>query len=675
MTDKEVLEQIKQSAKQIEIPDSITPERLSEKLRSPKKPSPFRHISLRNAVSAAAVLLFCGILSGVAWNMERLKPDNPALSKASPKTEAISENKNTGASPASGDAYAEPKQDAGTLYTVAKSYDEIYQALESAQSQQAMMRKDSGLGIMQYAEKEVETAAADSSTNGSVDLASPKNNYSTTNLQTEGVDESDYIKTDGRYIYTVAERKILITDTADGAPKAAGSIAPELGPADSILELYVDNGSLLLLVQRQDASFDMDTTYMIDEGETPKQLFQSQSAVILYIYDISDPLSPKLSGAVEQDGFYKTSRKIGDLVYLFTENPYPRNTETGRDKWIPSINGGQIPYGNIYLPKEGGSSELILASFHIQKPEEVIDQMMILHNDVNVYVGPDSLYLYEYDYSSEETITHIAKFALNDGKMNAVNAASARGEIYDTFAIHEYQNTLRVLTTSLKAGETSNNLFLFDEKMELTGTLDSIAVGEQIYAARFMGTTAYFITYRNTDPLFAVDLSDVSNPVLLGELKITGFSDYLHMWDEGHLLGIGYETDPETGEQKGIKLVMFDISNPAELKVIDSVILDEYYYTPASYDYKSVLVNSGKNLIGFSGHFDPKENGFYIGYQLYSWEDGHFAKKLSEPLDVSSETIRGIYIGNYFYIATPQEIISFDIENAYKKESSLTLQE
>ena len=385
MTDKEVLEQIKQSAKQIEIPDSITPERLSEKLRSPKKPSPFRHISLRNAVSAAAVLLFCGILSGVAWNMERLKPDNPALSKASPKTEAISENKNTGASPPSGDAYAEPKQDAGTLYTVAKSYDEIYQALESAQSQQAMMRKDSGLGIMQYAEKEVETAAADSSTNGSVDLASPKNNYSTTNLQTEGVDESDYIKTDGRYIYTVAERKILITDTADGAPKAAGSIAPELGPADSILELYVDNGSLLLLVQRQDASLDMDTTYMIDEGETPKQLFQSQSAVILYIYDISDPLSPKLSGAVEQDGFYKTSRKIGDLVYLFTENPYPRNTETGRDKWIPSINGGQIPYGNIYLPKEGGSSELILASFHIQKPEEVIDQMMILHNDVNVY--------------------------------------------------------------------------------------------------------------------------------------------------------------------------------------------------------------------------------------------------------------------------------------------------
>ena len=469
MTDKEVLEQIKQSAKQIEIPDSITPERLSEKLRSPKKPSPFRHISLRNAVSAAAVLLFCGILSGVAWNMERLKPDNPALSKASPKTEAISENKNTGASPASGDAYAEPKQDAGTLYTVAKSYDEIYQALESAQSQQAMMRKDSGLGIMQYAEKEVETAAADSSTNGSVDLASPKNNYSTTNLQTEGVDESDYIKTDGRYIYTVAERKILITDTADGAPKAAGSIAPELGPADSILELYVDNGSLLLLVQRQDASLDMDTTYMIDEGETPKQLFQSQSAVILYIYDISDPLSPKLSGAVEQDGFYKTSRKIGDLVYLFTENPYPRNTETGRDKWIPSINGGQIPYGNIYLPKEGGSSELILASFHIQKPEEVIDQMMILHNDVNVYVGPNSLYLYEYDYSSEETITHIAKFALNDGKMNAVNAASARGEIYDTFAIHEYQNTLRVLTTSLKAGETSNNLFLFDEKMDHNG--------------------------------------------------------------------------------------------------------------------------------------------------------------------------------------------------------------
>ena len=97
------------------------------------------------------------------------------------------------------------------------------------------------------------------------------------------------------------------------------------------------------------------------------------------------------------------------------------------------------------------------------------------------------------------------------------------------------------------------------------------------------------MTYRNMDPLFAVDLSDDTNPKILGELKITGFSEYLHFWGEDKLVGIGYETDPDTGAQEGLKITMFDISDPADLKEIKTLVLKNVDYSQALYNYKSVL--------------------------------------------------------------------------------------
>ena len=133
---------------------------------------------------------------------------------------------------------------------------------------------------------------------------------------------------------------------------------------------------------------------------------------------------------------------------------------------------------------------------------------------------------------------------------------------------------------------STNRLYTFDENLKQAGILDHIAEGEEIYAARYLGDTVYFITYRNTDPLFAVDLSDLSNPKLLGELKITGFSEYLHFWEDDKLLGIGFETDPDTGRTKGLKLVMFDISDPVNLKAVDSLTINNCYHSPALYNYK-----------------------------------------------------------------------------------------
>lgn len=200
---------------------------------------------------------------------------------------------------------------------------------------------------------------------------------------------------------------------------------------------------------------------------------------------------------------------------------------------------------------------------------------MILSQYVDIYVSESAFYLYQRKGYWDDVVTQIAKFDLSDGKMNAVGAVSANGRVTDTFAVNECEGKLRVLTSGQNAvsGEAENNLYLFDENLNLTGKIEGLAQGEEIYAARYLGNMAYFVTYRNTDPLFAVDLSDDKNPKVLGELKISGFSEYLHFWGEDKLVGIGYETDEKTGEHAGIKITMFDISDSSSLKEMNSLVL------------------------------------------------------------------------------------------------------
>ena len=136
--------------------------------------------------------------------------------------------------------------------------------------------------------------------------------------------------------------------------------------------------------------------------------------------------------------------------------------------------------------------------------------------------------------------------------------------------------------------------------MKGSGIIEDLAFGESIQSARFLGDTGYFVTYKQVDPLFSVDLKDPENPKVIGELKVTGFSEYLHFYGENKLLGIGQETDPDTGELRGIKLSMFDISNPADVKEVDKIVLKDIdIYSPQD-NYRSVMIDADENIIGFA---------------------------------------------------------------------------
>ena len=268
--------------------------------------------------------------------------------------------------------------------------------------------------------------------------------------------------------------------------------------------------------------------------------------------------------------------------------------------------------------------------------------------------------------------THIYRFSYQDGKMEKKAEGTVKGSLQDDFAMNEHGGYLRLVTTVEEekvekvvddiTGEeigynsvdlsTSNSLYVLDSDLNAVGKVEDLAKDERIYSARFLGDTGYFVTFRQVDPLFSVDLSDPRNPKILGELKISGFSEYLHFYADSLLLGIGMEADEKTGATEGLKLTMFDISNPADVKEQSTLSLGAYSYANALYNYKAVLIDLEKNLFGFSA--ESYEEDYTCKYLLFSYENGEFKKRMEmecKDLEMDdSSSVRGTYIGDVFYL-------------------------
>ena len=210
-----------------------------------------------------------------------------------------------------------------------------------------------------------------------------------------------------------------------------------------------------------------------------------------------------------------------------------------------------------------------------------------------------------------------------------------------------------------------------DYYTEVTG--GDLAEGEDIRSARFLGDIGYFVTFRNTDPLFSVDLSDPSDPKILGELKITGFSSYLHFYGENKLLGVGNEVDPETGAYTGIKLAMFDLSDPSNVKQLHKFVIKDTYDCPLFYNYKAAMIDTEKNVFGFMCD---------SSYMVFCYdEEKGFENVFTENLGDSYygysynglQEVRGCFIGDNFYLVGGGQIRIYDMANDYKEVGRLEL--
>ena len=677
MNEQEILTQLRKAAEEIEIPEALKPEQIEKQLQEQKakqqqenqhlEPKKSKKIIPWRRLGSMVAVLALVVCSGIYITVTRVdknsgtgQTDSIAMTDTQ---QTVGEADETG--------YVDVTA-LGTMYHPASDYKEVYQTLLKGYQQNNQQN-----WIEEEASAETSTAASGTMNSGSdkydysdgaeygsavVDLSEGSKeggkDYSTTNLQMEGVDESDIAKIDGSYIYTVEDKYIVITDIRDGKLKEVTRFLPkDCGASDRVMEIYVDGDQLILVVQCYETSLEEDSAFCYK--------MNGKSTTQIQVYSIVDRKNPEFEGRLIQDGYYNTSRKIGDVVYLFTQYNMTSDVvgyvEKEYTSVIPKVNGEKVAASEIYLPESSGESGILVSSLDVNKPDKVLDSKLVISGYAQTYISKDALYLYEEDYDGA-MITNIAKFALDEGRISGVAAAAVSGYVRDTFAINASDGYLRVLTTDYSTEDEVNALYILDENMKLTGQLTGIAPGEEIYAARFMGNTGYFVTYRNTDPLFTVDLSDPAKPEIIGELKVTGFSEYLHFWDDTHLLGIGYESDENTGNIENIKLSMFNIENPGEVTEEAKLVLKDVDYSEALYDYKSVIISKDKNLIGLFCE-DYSGSRTKQTYQIYSYENGTFKKQAEIPgiNGVNYENVRGMYSGNVFYLWINDNITSYDM--------------
>lgn len=559
-------------------------------------------------------------------------------------------------------ATSAPQEDA---FTYADSYEQIYDTLKDKLGI-SLYGRDSAYDV--HAEGTSDTGVSTASSADSAASSDVQNtsDFSETNLQEAGVDEGDIVKTDGQYLYILKQDLSFSIIRADGSDLTLCSTTPLDTSAlsnPSIKELYLDGTQLTVLFQGTQSSL---------EQEDNIYYTSSSMASVLCTYDVSDPDTPKLTGSLTQEGRYAASRKVGDYLYLFTRYTPSLLDTYASSTMAPRVNGTAVPASCFYLPDQLSSQQyLVITAVDLSTAAAVTDQKVLVSGADNFYVSTENIYIATENYNSDDMFTELAKFHYDGGHITGIAAGSVRGYLNNSFSLNEYNGYLRVVSTyydsSTEDWTEKNLLTIFDENLKQVSKIDGLASGETIRSARFLGDTGYFVTFRQTDPLFRVDLSDPASPKITGELKISGFSSYLHFYGENLLLGIGYEANETTGETTGIKLSMFDLSDPNEIREVNRIVIPGITWAPAIDDYKSILVDAEKNLIGFYC------DGRYLVYS-YDSENG-FDRMLvydffeDDLMDTAQyDTMRGLYIGDTLYLAGDGFVVSFDLADGCSRQ-------
>lgn len=509
-----------------------------------------------------------------------------------------------------------------------------------------------------------------------------EDDFSETNTQVENVDEADIVKTDGKYIYTlnVKDLEINITSAKNGKLTNVANFDVFSEGLDEnkfyrkyygIADMYLCDERIVVVCEKYSADKNREDT-------------------IVQIFDVSNPSKPTEVGEFSQSGAYLSSRIIDGKLYIFSnEYIYEKPTRDDVNSYIPctAVDGGiptPVKEGSIYMFDGEVTRSFLTASSIKVSDGKVIDTKTALGGGETLYANTNGFYLTAdvsnihyltkgFTSSEYEDKTRIMHFAIEDGKITAMAEGTVKGRPLNQFSMDEYNDHFRIVTTSYEDYTTVNSVYVLDKELKVVGKITDIAKGERVYSVRFMGDVGYFVTFRETDPLFAVDLKDPKNPKILSALKIPGFSNYMHPWGEGLLLGIGADANEKTGIVRGIKLSMFDTSDPTKVFEKNKEIIDISDSTVGT-NHKGILADYNKNLIGFcsrSGKYYlysySKENGFKVKGVLETQRTLDSQGNYDDFYYYDYNSVRGIYIGDYFYVCSPAGINSYklsDLSNA-----------
>ena len=412
----------------------------------------------------------------------------------------------------------------------------------------------------------------------------------------------------------------------------------------------------------------------------------------------------------EQDKFITNENGVSDEV----QSNYSKNLDIDLKRCGKSYNNSI--WQKIYIdenkqvspdfPDSEENSYLNIAGFNINNNEPANIESYLGAGE-EIYSSENNLYItkvkYEYKnnifygyYDNYDVDTYIYKFKLEDSKIVYTNVGSVPGEVLNQFSMDEKDGYFRIATTdsnNWNSDTDTNNMYVLNEKLEVVGKIENLAKGEKIYSVRFMGNRAYMVTFVQTDPLFVIDLSEPTNPVVLGELKIPGYSKYLHPYDETHIIGFGENTTTNKYGgvvTDGMKMALFDVSNPSNPKELYSVDIGEKgTYSEILNNHKALLFSKEKNIIAFPISIREEEGEYnskltFQGAIVYGLDlnEGFTLKGTIAHMQIeddeytdynyTKEVERIIYIRDSLYTLSEGLVKSTNIETM-QEQSSLEL--
>ena len=440
--------------------------------------------------------------------------------------------------------------------------------------------------------------------------------YSATNIQVIGVDEADFVKNDGKYIYLISDGALVIIDAY---PAEQARIVSTTPIRESPEEIFLEGDRLVVFASGNDEIF-------IKPAGSIAPVPSWRQATKALVFDISDRSAPDLERTISMTGSYYDSRMIGDYVYTITTEPVDYYSD---DPIVPMVKERDdqeitpdVYYFDTIYPYYLYQT---ITSFNIRDDSAPAAESFLVGPATTLYSSQSNMYLaYQRtiptprwnemrpalqeqvaspEYNQEGTIIH--KFSMNNGKVRYVASGDVPGHLLNQFSMDEFEDHLRVATTV--EGWTGsrtylfNNVYVLDDAMRTVGRIEYIAPDERIYSSRFIGDRLYLVTFKRVDPFFVIDLSDPAKPGILGMLKIPGFSDYLHPYDKNHIIGIGRETaENQWGgvSTLGLKLALFDVSDVNNPAMIDKVEIGVAGTdSEALRDHKAFLFDRSKNLL------------------------------------------------------------------------------
>jgi len=455
---------------------------------------------------------------------------------------------------------------------------------------------------------------------GSSQINAPS--HSTTNVQVTGVDEADIVKTDGNYTYLLAGNNVSIIKAypPDEARLLCTITLNDMSPAG----IFVNGDRLAVL----------GSNYSTIEGPYlySTTTYVNEVATYLELYDISNKTDPTLIKAYTTSGEYLNSRMIDDYVYIVAGQPAYYRIEVFPGISVDKVNLPRI--GPTDNAKEVSASEIYysnvtdqyftfttIAAINIKNlTQNTSSKTLMIGGTSTMYVSLTDIYVtyttYDqtgYGYGQ----TSIYRIHVENGTITPEAQGKVPGHVLNQFSMDQYGDYFRVATTTWGStistikppngtvtivGLQHSNVYVLDMNLSIVGRLESIAPGENFHSARFMNNKCYLVTFMMTDPLFVIDLSNPAMPTELGNLTIPGYSDYLHPYDENHLIGIGKETT--ASEQgyfawyQGVKISLFDVSNVNHpVQIANYTIGDRGTDSPVLSDHRAFLFDKSKNLL------------------------------------------------------------------------------